>query len=66
MCKEEDVEMATETYNSQFILNEEDSKRIISTPRGKINETKVFNDLKLNKSDRIANASRILSSRKCK
>lgn len=66
MCKEEDVEMVTETIFERFTLDEEASKKIISSPRTKIRKTNVFNDIKLNKSERIANAARILNSRKCK
>lgn len=66
MCDKEDVEMATETIFQRFTLDEEASKKIISSPRTKIRHTNVFNDIKLNKSERIANAARILNSRKCK
>lgn len=66
MCKEEDLEMATETIFGKFSLDEEASNKIISSPRTKIKPTNVFNDIKLNKSERIANAARILNSRKCK
>lgn len=66
MCDKEDVEMASETIFQPFTLDEEATKKIISAPRTKIRQTNVFNDIKLNKSDRIANAARILNSRKCK
>jgi hypothetical protein len=66
VCKKEEVEMATETINNRFTLNEEESKKIIASPRTKIKESNVLNDIKLNKSERIANASRILNSRKCR
>ncbi|MFB6468862.1 hypothetical protein ACE38V_19075 [Cytobacillus sp. Hz8] len=58
--------MATETIFQRFTLDEETSKKIISTPHTKIKQTNVFNDIKLNKSERLANAARILNSRKCK
>jgi hypothetical protein len=66
MCKKEDVEMATETIFKPFTLDEKASKKIISSPRTKIRQTNVFNDIKLNKTERIANAARILHSRKCR
>lgn len=66
MCEKEDVKMATETIFERFTLDEEASKKIISSPRTKIRHTNVFNDIKLKKSERIANAARILNSRKCK
>ncbi|UTW68528.1 hypothetical protein KHA80_13035 [Anaerobacillus sp. HL2] len=33
MCNEEDLEMATETIFNRFSLDEEASKKIISSPR---------------------------------
>jgi len=66
VCDKEDVEMATETIFQRFTLDEEASKKIISSPRTKIKHSNVFNDIKLNKSERIANAAKILNSRKCK
>ncbi|HHW37974.1 MAG TPA: hypothetical protein GXX18_12135 [Bacillales bacterium] len=64
--KGDDVEMATETIYERFTIDENESRKIISTPRTKINETNVFNDIKLNRKERMANARRILNSRKCK
>ncbi|MEW9053044.1 MAG: hypothetical protein AB2392_17925 [Neobacillus sp.] len=58
--------MATETIFNRYTLNESEAKKIISAPRTTISDSNVFNDVKLNKSDRIANAARILDSRKCK
>ncbi|MBU9723127.1 MULTISPECIES: hypothetical protein [Bacillaceae] len=49
---------------SSFTLDEEAAKKIISTPRTILNETDVFNDMRHSKSERIANAKRILDSRK--
>lgn len=66
MCKEEENEMATETIFKPFFLDEEAAKNIISSTRTKIKHTNVFNDIKLTDSERIANAKRILNSRKCK
>lgn len=66
MCDKEDVEMATETIFQRFTLDEEAAKKIISSPHTKIRHTNVFNDIKLNKSERIAHAAKILNSRKCK
>lgn len=66
MREKEDIEMATETIFERFVLDEKATEKIISSPRTKIKQTNVFNDIKLNKSERIANAARILSSRKCK
>lgn len=64
--KGDDVEMATETIFQRFTLDENESRKILSTPRTRINETNVFNDIKLSKKERMANAKRILNSRKCK
>lgn len=66
MCKKEDVEITTEITFEMFTLDEETSKKIISSSRTKFKKTNVCNDIKLNKSERIANATRILNSRKCK
>ncbi|WLR41556.1 hypothetical protein LC087_11735 [Bacillus carboniphilus] len=66
MCDKEDIQMATETIFQRHTLDEEDVNKIISSPRTIIKETNVFNDVKLTQSERIANAERILKSRKCK
>jgi hypothetical protein len=66
MSNREDFEMATETIYERFTLNEEDSRKIISSPRTKIKESNVLNDIKLTREERLANAARILNSRKCK
>jgi hypothetical protein len=66
MCEKEENEMATETIFNRYTLNESESKKIISAPRTTISDSNVFNDVKLNKTDRISNAARILDSRKCK
>lgn len=66
MCNKEDIEMASEIIYRPFSLNEEACKKMISSSRTKIKESNVFNDLNLNKSERIAHAARILNSRKCK
>ena len=66
MGNREDFEMATETIYERFTLNEEDSRKIISSPRIKIKESNVLNDIKLTREERLANAARILNSRKCK
>ncbi|CAN7551284.1 hypothetical protein [Rossellomorea sp. LjRoot5] len=58
--------MTTETVSQQYTLDEDDSRKIISSPRTVIKSTGVFNDLKLNKTDRIQNAERILNKRRCK
>lgn len=58
--------MATATMYDTFTLNEERSRQILSTKRTVIRETNVFNDIKVNKTERIANAASILKSRKCK
>lgn len=64
--KGDDVEMATETIYERFTIDENESRKIISTPSTKINETNVFNDTKLNRKERMANARRIINSRKYK
>lgn len=66
MCEKEDGKMTTETVSQQYTLDEDDSRKIISSPRTVIKSTGVFNDLKLNKTDRIQNAERILNKRRCK
>ncbi|KPL60457.1 hypothetical protein [Rossellomorea vietnamensis] len=52
--------MTTETVSHQYKLDEDDSRKIISSPRTVIKNTGVFNDLKLSKTDRMQNAERIL------
>ncbi|MDW0113122.1 hypothetical protein QT711_07980 [Sporosarcina saromensis] len=58
--------MATETIFQRFTLDEEASRKIITTPRTQIRHTNTFNDIKLTKSERIANVAKILNYRKCK
>lgn len=64
--KGDEKDMATETILKPFYLDEEMAKKIISAPRTVIKESGVYNDLKVSKSERLANAKRILNSRKCK
>ncbi|HHW36801.1 MAG TPA: hypothetical protein GXX18_06110 [Bacillales bacterium] len=59
-----DVEMATKTVYERYTIDGKETRKIISAPRTKINETNVFNDIKLNRKEKIANARRILNSRK--
>ena len=67
MRKKEDVEMATETIFKPFVLDEDAIRKIISSPRTKIKESGIYNDLKVSESERLENAKRILNSRrKCK
>lgn len=47
----------------RFTLDEEAAKKIISSPRNKIRNVNVLNDIKLTKSERIAKAANILKSR---
>jgi len=61
--KEED-DMATFTLDATYTLNESEAKMIAETPRRKVVETGIFNDLDLSKSDRIKRAASILDSRR--
>ncbi|MED4687412.1 hypothetical protein [Peribacillus frigoritolerans] len=58
--------MATTTMDERFTLNEKELDQIIATPRTKIPEVNIFNDIKLPKKERIAHAANILKNRKCK
>ncbi|RBP06177.1 hypothetical protein [Rossellomorea aquimaris] len=58
--------MTTETISQRFSLDEEASRKIISSPRTIIKNTGILNDLKLNKTERMANAERVLNKRRCK
>ncbi|WP_132005302.1 hypothetical protein [Mesobacillus foraminis] len=67
MGEKENRDMATATIYDTFTLNEDAIRKIISSPRTKIKESGVFNDLKVSETERLANAQRILNSRrKCK
>lgn len=58
--------MATKTITEHYTIGKSASKKLISSPRIKIKQTDVFNDIKLNKSEKIAHAAKILSARRCK
>lgn len=52
--------------NENYILDEQAAKKIISAAPVKIDKSNEFNDLYLSDKERIAHASNILKSRKCK
>lgn len=56
--------MATYVLDATYTLNESEAKMILETPRRKVVETGVLNDLTLSKSDRIKRAADILNSRR--
>ncbi|MCU5500348.1 hypothetical protein OCF63_20620 [Bacillus wiedmannii] len=58
--------MATSTLYEKFTLNQSTANKIIKSSVTKLPEINIFNDIKLNTSERIANAAKILKSRKCK
>ncbi|WP_197280087.1 hypothetical protein [Bacillus sp. FJAT-27251] len=58
--------MATSTIFDPYTLTESDVQKLLKTPRTKIPETNLFNDIKLSNKDRIRHAESILKSRKCK
>lgn len=64
MCDKENKKMATNAIDKHFTLNEQTAKKILMTPRTKLPEINVFNDITLRKSDRISHAANILKSRK--
>lgn len=67
MCeKKGDKNMATSTLSERFTLNESAAQKFLTTPQIKLPEINVFNDIKLNHSDRIAHAAKILKRRKWK
>ena len=66
MCEKEDGKMTTETISQRFSLDEEASRKIIFSPRTIIKNTGILNDLKLDKTERMANAERVLNKRRCK
>ena len=66
MCEKEDGKMTTETISQRFSLDEEALRKIISSPRTIIKNTGILNDLKLDKTERMANAERVLNKRRCK
>lgn len=55
-----------EKENITYTLNESEAKMIAETPRRKVVETGIFNDLDLSKSDRIKRATEILKNRNLK
>ncbi|WP_230129808.1 hypothetical protein [Bacillus sp. CECT 9360] len=57
---------STDKLYERFTLNEDEVDKIIATPRTKIPEVNVFNDIMLSKKERIAHAANILKRRKCK
>ncbi|MGN8845218.1 hypothetical protein ACTNDN_20660 [Niallia sp. HCP3S3_B10] len=56
--------MATFTLDATYTLNESEAKMLAETPRRKVVDTGIFNDLNLTKSDRIKRAANILDSRR--
>jgi len=50
----------------KYTLKEAEVKMIAETPRRKVVETGIFNDLDLSKSDRIKRATKILKNRNFK
>lgn len=67
MCNNKVVKkMATITMFDTLTLNEEQARRIISTPPKRLSEPAVFSDIRLSDSEKIAHAAKILASRKCK
>ncbi|WP_179860924.1 hypothetical protein [Bhargavaea cecembensis] len=58
--------MTTETLSKKYALDEAAAQKILSSPRTKVNQTNIFSDLMLDKDERVANAKRILKSRKCR
>lgn len=67
MCNSKEAKkMATATMFETLLLNEEQARKIVSTPVKNLAQSTVFNDLNLPESDRIAHAAKVLASRKCK
>ncbi len=65
MCDEkEEFELATKALDFSYALSETDANKILTTPRKRIKEMNVFNDLKLPRAERIKLAKSILDSRK--
>jgi hypothetical protein len=66
MCenKKEEKDMATKALDTNFTLNESEAMEIIRAPRRMIKESKIFNDIKLSRDEKIKHASNILNSRK--
>ncbi|GAA0607836.1 hypothetical protein GCM10009001_26470 [Virgibacillus siamensis] len=54
------------SLTEQYILDEQAAKKIISTSPITLRKSDEFNDLYLSDKERIAYASNILKSRKCK
>lgn len=64
--KRGDDKMATSTLYEKFTLTEVTANKILEASRTILPEINLFNDIKLNETDRIAHAANILKSRKCK
>jgi hypothetical protein len=61
---EEEKKLATHALDTTYTLNEREAKKILETPRKRISESNIFNDLKLSRTERIQHAANILNSRK--